>query len=216
MTKHTPARRKRSRQSSTKTEDQSSKPCAVVGDPQTPPNTRRVKLKPHQDVKFMFSASFNIKTHANTILNTPLLLSPTGTASTASFSGIDDDAGWDSPTPSHLLNSQISSDLVFTPCTPMTPVHGGITLQKEVHPVATENPGVCENNCSRQAGSCIKDLQKDDYFSKPKLIRNWTDKLLASKSRNLVIYSEAYLTIHRQLRIATVSQIKRLTVSNPK
>jgi hypothetical protein len=214
MTKHTSAKRERSRQASTQAEDQSSQDCAIVSNPQTPPNTRCVKLKFHRDVKSTSLVSVNIEVHANQILNTPLLLSPTGTASTASSPGTYD-VIWDSSTPSHLQNSEMPSDSVFTPSTPSTLTRRVTGSRAEQQIVATGTPVLCEDSCTRQTSSRMKNLQEEDYFFKPvKLFRNLTDKLHASKSQNIVMHSETYLIKYRQLQSAIVSQIKRITITS--
>lgn len=209
MTSHTHTRRKRGRQASTETESRSSKTGAFVNNPETPSGTRRVRFKPHQDVEPKHLTSVNNKFHTNTMLASPLLLSPTSTASTASSPCVKD-AIWDSPLPSHLQDSQTPSGLVLTPSTPLTPVRRGTLLQ-------AKSPEVCENDRSGQACSKIKDVQEEDYILKPrKLFRNMTNALHESKFQNLVVYSEVYLTNHLQSQIATVFQPKYLTISSPK
>jgi hypothetical protein len=117
---------------------------------------------------------------------TPLVLSPTGTASTASSPGaINYD--WDTPESTDHYRKTTSGDLVSTPLTPPTTCERPAKkrLMNTIKHVATTGITTTSNiSPSEEADEDVERLQDEDYFFKPKkLIRNLTKELQASESQ---------------------------------
>jgi hypothetical protein len=118
---------------------------------------------------------------------TPLILSPTGTASTASTPDASSHV-WDTPQSTHQLNAK-SQDFVLTPLTPPTTCDRPakrISIHAIEHVAATETLTTSNVKLSGEDDRCIEKSQDEDYFFKPKkLIRNLTKELQASKPQQL-------------------------------
>jgi hypothetical protein len=84
-----------------------------------PSTTSRDQPRPSQDVELESLACVGTKNHDHDTLRTPLLLSPTGTASTVCSPGVDD-AIWDSPLRANSQTSRTPAGLTLTPLTPPT------------------------------------------------------------------------------------------------
>ena len=137
--------------------------------------------------------TFNVNDHSGINPESPLVVSPTGTASTASSPGTADDI-WDSPLPSSHHLSSACSNVALTPLTPQSahyasPDSTPAPRAYKAFPVkCVEERAAKDALANLNASPCAKTnsridaTQDEDYFSKPqKLIRNLTKQLEASE-----------------------------------
>ncbi|KAH7088983.1 T5orf172 domain-containing protein [Paraphoma chrysanthemicola] len=159
-------------------------------------SNRNVQLSPAEDAKPIPSGMYSVEDRSDTTLDTPVLVSPTGTSSTASSPGIADDI-WDSPVPPNHYLSGTRRNNALTPLTPPS-VHG-VSLDYTPVPKARKAllPKSVEDGAERDEAAtlkvdhgaetkpCIDSAQNEDYFFKPqKLIRNLTKELKAIADAN--------------------------------
>jgi hypothetical protein len=145
--------------------------------------------------------------------NSPLLLSPTGTVSTASSPGTNDDI-WGSPLPSSHHRSSAYSDVTLTPLTPLSacdasPDSTPVSRAYKTSLVECVEEGVARDAVATLNASYLAETnlridatQNEDYFFKPpKLIRNLTKELQASELQYPLTSCRAKLIHPRQSRI---------------
>lgn len=204
MAIHTPTRSPRTRQYvkelKSQAESVQDKPLAINNLPDN------VEFGLVKEVESEILGTFDMDDHPVIKSETPLLLSPTGTASTASSPGIGNDV-WDSPLPSSRHLGQYRSNVALTPLTP--PSADGASPDSTPAPKARKAVSVksVEEGAARNAVAtlhakyCAKtDLPVDttleeDYFFKPqKLIRNLTKELQASELQCPLASYQAKLT----------------------
>jgi hypothetical protein len=165
-----------------------------------------------KEVKSEILGTFDMDDHPVFKPETPLLLSPTGTASTASSPGTGNDI-WDSPLPSSRHLGQYRSNVELTPLTPpsadgafpdSTPAPKAC---KAVSVKSVEEGAAGDAVATLHAEYCAKtDLPVDatleeDYFFKPqKLIRNMTKEFQASELQCPLASYQAKLTDPCSLR----------------
>ncbi|KAH7068931.1 meiotically up-regulated gene 113-domain-containing protein [Paraphoma chrysanthemicola] len=164
--------------------------------PRSSAPNRNVHIASAEDVKPKSSETGPIEDRFDTTLETPILVSPTGTSSTASSPGIANDI-WDSPVPPNHYLSETRRNNALTPLTPAS-VHGvsldytpapkarKALLLKSVEDGAERDEAATVNaDHGAETKLSIDSTQNEDYFFKPqKLIRNLTKELKAIADAN--------------------------------
>lgn len=228
MAIQTPTRRIRTRQYVRMLEAQSisveEKSPASTSIPRSGTSACNVESAPVEDVKSKPFGTIHVESHFDIKSETPLLVSPIGTASTASSPGIGNDI-WDSPVPSNYCLGVTGRNNVLSPLTPLSAHDASLDstpapearkelLAKSVKYEASRNTvATLDTDCGAERNLQIDIAQDEDYFFKPqKLIRNLTKELKASELWYLIALYRAKLTYSRQSRTLMPRLVSRVTI----